>query len=143
MHGLGITVSLDPLGNVAASMPATVVLDNEQLVIRVEHTHLCEHLCCNTHVLFLSNERMFLARFQVQESVEVLPFSRLPRVDLLHIDEITTKFFGEIATQLRQNGRPIRQDDMWIAALCKQHGYALATADKDFDTVVGLEIVSF
>lgn len=70
-------------------------------------------------------------------------FLALPRVELLHIDETTTKLFGEIATQLKQSGRPIQQDDMWIAALCKQYGYALATADKDFSAVTGLEIISF
>jgi predicted nucleic acid-binding protein len=70
-------------------------------------------------------------------------FLALPRVELLHVDEITAKLFGEIAAQLRQSGRPIQQDDMWIAALCKQYGYTLATADKDFDAVTGLEIISF
>ena len=30
------------------------------------------------------------------------------RVELLHIDEITAKLFGEIATQLRQSVRPIQ-----------------------------------
>lgn len=67
----------------------------------------------------------------------------LPRVELLHIDEVTAKLFGEIATELRHAGRPIQQDDMWIAALCKQHGYALATANKSFDAIVGLELISF
>jgi predicted nucleic acid-binding protein len=56
---------------------------------------------------------------------------------------MTAKLFGEIVAHLRQSGRPIRQDDMWIAALCKQYGYTLATADKDFDVVTGLEIISF
>ena len=70
-------------------------------------------------------------------------FLALPRVELLHVDETTTKLFGEIATQLKQSGRPIQQDDMWIGALCKQYGYTLATADKDFDAVTGLEIISF
>lgn len=70
-------------------------------------------------------------------------FLALPRVELLHIDETTAKLFGEIATLLRQAGHPIQQDDMWIAALCKQYGYALATAGKDFDAITGLEIISF
>lgn len=67
----------------------------------------------------------------------------LPRVELLHIDEVTAKLFGEIATELRRTGHPIQQDDMWIAALCKQHGYMLATADKDFDAITGLELIGF
>ncbi|MHB8264248.1 MAG: PIN domain-containing protein [Acidimicrobiales bacterium] len=67
----------------------------------------------------------------------------LPRLELLHIDETTTKLFGEIATGLRSAGRPIQQDDMWIAALCKQHGFALATLDAGFDGVTGLETIRF
>lgn len=70
-------------------------------------------------------------------------FLALSRVELLHVDEITAKLFGEIAMQLKQIGRPIQQDDMWIAALCKQYGYTLATNDKDFDAITGLEIISF
>ena len=55
----------------------------------------------------------------------------------------TARIFGEIATELRQKGKPIQQDDMWIAALCKQYGYALATADKGFTGITGLELLSF
>lgn len=86
---------------------------------------------------------IFLGEKRERNLSNLSRFLALPRVELLHIDEITAKLFGEIATQLRQSGRPIQQDDMWIAALCKQYGYSLATADKDFDAVTGLEIVSF
>ncbi|HUB94044.1 MAG TPA: type II toxin-antitoxin system VapC family toxin [Verrucomicrobiae bacterium] len=86
---------------------------------------------------------IFLGGKREENLLNLNRFLALPRVELLHIDEITAKFFGEIATQLRQGGRPIQQDDMWIAALCKQYGYALATADRDFDNVTGLEVVSF
>jgi predicted nucleic acid-binding protein len=32
---------------------------------------------------------------------------------------------------------------MWIAALCKQYGYVLATRDTDFQAIIGLETVCF
>lgn len=70
-------------------------------------------------------------------------FLAVKRVKLLHIDAATTRFFGEIATELMRLDRPIQQDDIWIAALCKQHGYALATADKGFRHIVGLDVVRF
>lgn len=38
-------------------------------------------------------------------------------------------------------GVAIQQNDIWIAALCKQHGFALATRDQGFQHVLGLEIV--
>lgn len=70
-------------------------------------------------------------------------FLALPRLELLHIGNDTARIFGEIASELRQKGKPIQQDDMWIAAICKQYGYTLATADKGFAEITGLEILSF
>lgn len=64
-----------------------------------------------------------------------------PRVQILHLDEQTTRIFGEIATLLRQAGIAIQQNDIWIAALCKQHGFALATRDQGFQHVLGLEVL--
>lgn len=86
---------------------------------------------------------IFLGGKQDRNLSNLNRFLASPRVELLQVDEITAKLFGEIATQLRQSGRPIQQDDMWIAALCKQYGYTLATADKGFSAVTGLELVSF
>ncbi len=64
-----------------------------------------------------------------------------PRVQILQLGEQTARLFGEIATLLRQAGIAIRQNDIWIAALCKQHGFALATRDQGFQHVLGLEVV--
>jgi len=86
---------------------------------------------------------IFLGGKQEQNLSNLNRFLALPRVELLHIDEITAKLFGEIVAQLRRTGRPIQQDDTWIAALCKQYGYALATTDREFEVVTGLELVAF
>ena len=86
---------------------------------------------------------IFLGNRQEENLSNLSRFLALPLVELLHIDEITAKLFGEIVTELRRKGRPIQQDDMWIAALCKQYGYTLATADKGFDAITGLELVRF
>jgi predicted nucleic acid-binding protein len=65
------------------------------------------------------------------------------RVEVLDINENTTQLYGEIATGLRRLGRPVQQNDIWIAALCKQYNYKLATSDAGFDNILGLEIVNF
>jgi predicted nucleic acid-binding protein len=70
-------------------------------------------------------------------------FLSVPRLEVINIDEITAKIFGEIATELKRVGRPIQQNDMWIAALCKQYSYVLATNDTGFKNITGLELVSF
>jgi tRNA(fMet)-specific endonuclease VapC len=70
-------------------------------------------------------------------------FLATPRVRILDVGEQTTWLFGEVATLLKRAGTPIQQDDMWIAALCKQHGYALATRDRGFKHVVGLDVFDY
>lgn len=66
-----------------------------------------------------------------------------PRVEILHINEGTAKIFGEISTELANMGRPIQQNDVWIAALAKQYDFPLLTADKGFDCIIGLEVIGF
>jgi len=66
-----------------------------------------------------------------------------PRVRILHVDEATPRFFGEVAQALKKLGKPIQQDDMWIAALCLQHGFRLATRDRGFDAIPLLGVMPF
>ena len=70
-------------------------------------------------------------------------FMSVQRLEILNIDEMTAKIFGEIATELRRVGRPMQQNDMWIAALCKQNGYMLASNDTAFNNITGLELINF
>ena len=81
---------------------------------------------------------------QTNTNTELLErFLSNSRVEVLNITEATSKVYGEIATELRRHGRPIQQNDIWIAALCKQYGYKLATNDAGFSSVLGLDIVNF
>jgi predicted nucleic acid-binding protein len=68
-------------------------------------------------------------------------FLATPRVQILQLGEQTARIFGEIATLLRGAGVAIQQNDIWIAALCKQYGFALATRDQGFQYVLGLEVI--
>jgi tRNA(fMet)-specific endonuclease VapC len=84
----------------------------------------------------------FINGSKLRQNTEILErFLATPRVQILQLDEQTTRVFGEIATLLRQAGTAIQQNDIWIAALCKQHGFALATRDQGFQHVLGLEVI--
>jgi tRNA(fMet)-specific endonuclease VapC len=67
-------------------------------------------------------------------------FLSTPRVSVLYPDSQTSFIFGEISTELARAGKSIQQNDIWIAALCKQHGYPLLTYDKGFKNVLGLKL---
>jgi predicted nucleic acid-binding protein len=78
-----------------------------------------------------------------QNAATLERFLATPRVRVLELDRETTRVFGEIATLLRQAGIAIQQNDIWIAAVCKRHGFALATRDRGFKQVLGLEVIEF
>ncbi|MDP9120390.1 MAG: type II toxin-antitoxin system VapC family toxin [Acidobacteriota bacterium] len=58
---------------------------------------------------------------------------------LLGIDVETARLYGAIKTELRKKGRPIPENDLWIAACARQHGLILVTRDPHFGQVDGLE----
>ncbi len=70
-------------------------------------------------------------------------FMSSPRTEILYSDELTFQIYGEIATELSILGKPIQQNDIWIAALAKQHGLVLVSNDNGFANIVGLKLVNF
>ncbi len=62
---------------------------------------------------------------------------------VLACDAVTAQFYGQIRYQLRRKGKPIPENDVWIAAIAWQHGLALVTRDAHFKAVEGLAIVSW
>lgn len=86
---------------------------------------------------------IFAGARQAENLANLRRFLASPRIELLDLDEVTAKFFGEVASELKRIGKPSQQNDIWIAALCKQHGHSLATRDRDFKAVTGLEVVEF
>jgi tRNA(fMet)-specific endonuclease VapC len=53
----------------------------------------------------------------------------------LSCDDRTARLYGEIKTSLREKGKPIPDNDIWIAASAQQHSLTLVTRDVHFDEV--------
>ena len=51
----------------------------------------------------------------------------------------TAQWYGIIKNQLRRKGRPIPDNDIWIAAIAMQRGLILVTRDAHFDEVESLQ----
>jgi tRNA(fMet)-specific endonuclease VapC len=58
---------------------------------------------------------------------------------VLSCDAVTAWIYGEIRNHLRLRGRPIPENDLWIAAVAMQHGLTLATRDDHFEAVDDLQ----
>ena len=61
-------------------------------------------------------------------------------VEVLLCDVNTSRHYGKIKQQLKSKGRPIPDNDIWIAALAIQHDLTLLTRDAHFAEVAGLAI---
>jgi tRNA(fMet)-specific endonuclease VapC len=62
------------------------------------------------------------------------------KVILLDCTKETAKIYGEIKAYLRNKGTKIPENDIWIAAIARQHKLTLLTNDKHFDYVKGIKI---
>ncbi|MGE3726813.1 MAG: type II toxin-antitoxin system VapC family toxin [Candidatus Sericytochromatia bacterium] len=52
------------------------------------------------------------------------------QVPTINVNEQTAVEYGQIKANLKKKGRPIPENDLWISALAKQHGYIVASRDK-------------
>ncbi|MBN2715987.1 MAG: type II toxin-antitoxin system VapC family toxin [Deltaproteobacteria bacterium] len=74
----------------------------------------------------------------------IAALERLKKKPLLSMDADTGTVFGRIAATLRQKGRgaDFRLQDLWIASIAIQHGFAVLTRNKkDFKDIPGLTLI--
>lgn len=61
---------------------------------------------------------------------------------ILPITEKTSRIFGHIKSELKRSGTPIPENDIWIAAQCREHGCRLMTRDNHFAAVTQLSVLN-
>lgn len=59
------------------------------------------------------------------------------------VNEPTTRHYADIVAELKRKGKPIPTNDVWIAAMCRQHSMPLLSRDRHFDLVEGTERVGW
>ena len=59
---------------------------------------------------------------------------------ILVCDAEIARQYGEVKNKLRLKGRPLPENDVWIAALALQHGLTLVTRDAHFQEVENLQV---
>lgn len=62
---------------------------------------------------------------------------------VLSCDADTARWYGRIKHHLRAKGRPIPENDLWIAALTQQHALTLITRDRHFEHVDDLPLTTW
>jgi predicted nucleic acid-binding protein len=54
---------------------------------------------------------------------------------VLTADRATADWYAKVRHELKTKGRPIPENDVWIAALARQHSLEIVSNDTDFDHV--------
>lgn len=58
---------------------------------------------------------------------------------VLAVDAATAHRYATVREELRQQGTPIPENDVWIAALARQHTLPVVSRDRHFDQVQGVD----
>jgi len=89
-------------------------------------------------VIVLGEYRLGIAQSRHYTSYKNWLRDWVTAVTVLDIEEETTQHYAAIGLELKKRGRPIPANDLWIAALCRQHALPLLSRDRHFDVVAGI-----
>jgi tRNA(fMet)-specific endonuclease VapC len=62
---------------------------------------------------------------------------------VFEVNEETTVSYAVLRSELKKAGTPIPSNDVWIAALCRQHAASILSRDRHFDLVSGIQRVTW
>jgi tRNA(fMet)-specific endonuclease VapC len=89
-------------------------------------------------VIVLGEYRMGIAKSRYRSEYETWLADWIAAVTVLNIEERTTHHYAAIGLELKRRAKPIPANDLWIAALCRQHQLPLLSRDHHFDAIPGI-----
>jgi predicted nucleic acid-binding protein len=94
-------------------------------------------------VIVLGEYRFGIARSRHRSEYERWLEQMLSVSRVLDVNEETAVRYAEIRVELKRAGAPIPSNDVWIAALCRQHAVPILSRDQHFDSVQGLKLLGW
>ena len=76
---------------------------------------------------------------RIQQNLERIE-EFVTNVTVIACDTDTARQYGDIKNRLRVKGRPLPENDIWIAAIAQEHNLTLVTRDNHFNHVDGIKI---
>jgi tRNA(fMet)-specific endonuclease VapC len=69
--------------------------------------------------------------------------ANLALFEILMIERATAAHYADIRGELKGAGHPIPSNDLWIAALARQHDRPVISRDRHFQAVPGLRVATW
>ncbi len=90
-------------------------------------------------VIVIGEYRYGLLRSRHRKSLGQLLDLLVGNSTVLPVDAGTAASYAEIRDELRRKGTPISENDIWIAALARQHELPVVSRDQHFELVARLD----
>lgn len=117
----------------------SAVADNEPTAVRIFSLAATIEL----PVIVLGEYRFGIAHSQRRNEYEKWLGELIAATQVLPIDDETTGHYAQVRAALKKAGRPIPSNDLWIAALCRQHRLPLMSRDQHFEAVPDLKRIGW
>lgn len=111
---------------------------DEKLLRCLSLTH---RLC--VPIIVLGEYRYGIRQSKYRTTYERWLEDALSGFDLIPLMEPSTSHYAAVVDELKRMGQPIPTNDVWIAALCREHGLPIVSEDAHFDCVPGLRRFSW
>ncbi len=89
-------------------------------------------------VIVIGEYRYGLLRSRYKQRLESVLNTLIRESIPLAVDMETTDHYAQVRDELRRKGRPIPENDVWIAALARQYSEPVVSRDEHFDAVEGI-----
>ncbi len=127
-------------------MNGRISLDTNIVIRLFKNDPIVAKMLVGSSVLYLPvpviAELIFTARNSSRSGENLKKYNEfIDACNILNITREIANHYSVIRLELKQKGRPIPENDLWIAAICIEQNLPLATGDAHFDNIDDLKIV--
>jgi tRNA(fMet)-specific endonuclease VapC len=117
----------------------SAIADNQTVAVRI----FSQAASIELPAIVLGEYRFGIAQSRRRNEYEKWLKELIAATLVLPVDQETSVHYAQIRSDLKKAGRPIPSNDLWIAALCRQHRLPLMSQNMHFDVVQGLERIGW
>jgi len=117
----------------------SAIADNQAAAVRI----FSDVATIELPVIVLGEYRFGIAHSRRHGEYERWLDELISATRILAIDRETSVHYARIRAEVKKAGQPIPSNDLWIAALCRQHRLPVMSQDRHFDSVRDLERVGW
>ena len=117
----------------------SAVADNEPAAVRI----FSQTATIELPVIVLGEYRFGIAHSRRRNEYEKWLGELIAATRVLPVDDETSGHYAQIRAELKKAGLPIPSNDLWIAALSRQHRLPLMSQDQRFEAVRGVKRIGW